>query len=71
MQKDKKTHLGKELKQVEKSWKNEEIRHFYHYVKRGKGQHGKPSNYLKDKEGHLIREKEGEFNRFAECFEEL
>lgn len=26
---------------------------------------------MKDKEGHLIRDEEGELNRFAECFEEL
>ncbi|KAK9738439.1 hypothetical protein QE152_g9862 [Popillia japonica] len=73
------THLEKELKELEESWKSKELRNFYREIKRGKGQHRKPSHYLKDKgghligdkEGHLIGDKEGQLNRFAENFEEL
>ncbi|KAK9723442.1 hypothetical protein QE152_g19235 [Popillia japonica] len=65
------THLENELKELEEWWKSKELRNFYQEIKRGKGQHRKPAYYLKDKGGHLIGDKEGKLNRFAEYFEEL
>ncbi|KAK9720732.1 hypothetical protein QE152_g21920 [Popillia japonica] len=65
------THLEKELKELEESWKSKGLRNFYQEIKRGKGQHRRPAYYLKDKGGHLIGDKEGKFNRFAGHFEEL
>ncbi|KAK9708871.1 hypothetical protein QE152_g26966 [Popillia japonica] len=60
-----------ELKQVEESWIDKEIRNFYQETKRDKEQHPKPPYYLKDREGHLIGDKKGKLNRITEYFEEL
>lgn len=68
---EKRNQLQMKLKQLEESYKTKELRHFYQEVNRGKGQQQRPSQYLKNKEGHLIGDRAGKCNRFALYFEEL
>uniref|UniRef100_A0A6P7FK22 Uncharacterized protein LOC114330248 n=1 Tax=Diabrotica virgifera virgifera TaxID=50390 RepID=A0A6P7FK22_DIAVI len=69
--KKKREHLDKQLKTIEESYVNKEIRNFYQEVKKSRGTAKSKTSYCRGKDGVLLGETTEKLNRWAEYFEEL